>query len=177
MSSSSASGIAENIQLRRSSRPSPAKRASWMIKSPAESRQSVRRRDDDSDTDTSVYQAPTKRKRLDPATDDPSSDESMTKSSQPRRKLKKPTKPSSKRQSTRKTICSQQDTQGSEMDASTNDSQAVSLTINLVQDLDEENEKVAKKPKKQHQYNNIRDYFKEMETYLNVSLFCFHQSM
>ncbi|KAH9817194.1 hypothetical protein DFH28DRAFT_1081420 [Melampsora americana] len=177
MSSSSASGVAESIQLRRSSRPSPARKASRMIESPADSRRSVRRRDDDSDTDTSIYQAPTKRKRLEATTDDPSSDDSMTKSSQPRRKLKKPTKPPSKRQSNRKTMSSQQDTQGSKFDASTNDSQAVSLTINLVQDSDEENEKVAKNPKKQHQYDNIRDYFKEMETYLNVSLVCFHQSM
>lgn len=76
MSSLSTSGVADNPRVCLSSQPSPAKKASQMIESPADSRRSVRRRDEDSDTDTSLYQAPTKRKRDDPATDEASSDHS-----------------------------------------------------------------------------------------------------
>ncbi|EGG04262.1 uncharacterized protein MELLADRAFT_89478 [Melampsora larici-populina 98AG31] len=172
MSSSSTSGVADIPRVRRSSRPSPAKKASQMIKLPADSGRSVRRHDEDSDTDTSVYQAPTKRKRDDPATDEASSDHS--KASRPHRKLKNPRKSTSGQQSksSQKSSCSQQ-AQGSQMDAGTNGSQAVTLKINLVQDSNEENEKVAKKPKKEQHYDNIRDYFDEMETYINVSFLLF----
>lgn len=74
--------------------------------------------------------------------------------------------------SSQKLSCSQQ-AQGSQMDASTNGSQAVTLKVDLVQDSDGENEKVAKKPKKEHHFDDICDYFDEMETYINVSFLLF----
>lgn len=172
MSSSSASGVASHPKVCRSTRPSPAKKPSRMVQSPADSRGAVRREDEASDSDISVCPAPSsgKRKRQEPTTDDESSDQTNT--PQPRRRpnqYKNPRKSFSKTQSNRqsKSDRSQKATQESE-NASL--SKSVSLQINLVQDSDEENEKVSMKQKKVPQFDNIREYYDEMISIVNVSV-------
>ncbi|EGG10400.1 uncharacterized protein MELLADRAFT_94366 [Melampsora larici-populina 98AG31] len=154
---------------RRSSRPSPARIRSQMIEVPSDSRRTAQRHYDPSDSESSVYQPPSssKRKRDDPPTEDEHSDHSQ--SLQPRHKAKNPTKSSSQTRSKR---CRQvqsdlsQQAQGSDNIAS---SQAVPLQVDLIQDSDGENAKVAKKPKKEHTFDNIRDYFNEMTTVINFN--------
>lgn len=156
MSSSSA----PQHTVRCSSRPSPARKRPHLINSPADSRRSVRRHDDDSQSDGSVYQPEpsTKRKHPDTTTDDDASNESShrpPKRRHPSKDQSKPPKNAGKQ---------------SEINAGSSAGVSLELEVNLVQDLEEENEKVAGKPtKKVIKYNNVRDYYDEMITVINVS--------
>ncbi|EGG11511.1 uncharacterized protein MELLADRAFT_91082 [Melampsora larici-populina 98AG31] len=157
--SSSSSATEQRPSVRRSSCPSPARRQSHLIDSPADSRRAIRRRDDESETESSVYQPSNKRKRTDTVLDDGTSDQST--SHQPRHKGKTRRQSSSapKAKPKRRSTLPKHTAKASE------NGQPLSLEINLIQDSDEENDKV--KIKEVDNYDPIRDYYDEMTTIIN----------
>lgn len=155
MSSSSVPNSQSNI--RRSSRPSPARKQSHLIDSPADSRRAIRRRDEDSESDASVIRVTTttsaKRKRKEVPTDDPDHSSSEQRQPEPAKKPRKSISALKK-----KSKQPDQPTQTTDNDASSQ--VGISLEVNLRQDSDEENNKVsAKKPKTGPRYDPIRDYY------------------
>lgn len=155
--SSSSAPMDSRPSIRRSSRTSPFRKQSHMIESPSDSRRSVRRREEDpeSDSSVSIYQRSSKRKRSNTITSDVS--EHST-SQRPRNKSKNP------RQSSKKT--SESKKRASQPEES---SQGLILKINLRQDSEEENEKV--KMKEIDPYDPVRDYYENYKTIINASTF------
>ncbi|EGG01108.1 uncharacterized protein MELLADRAFT_92753 [Melampsora larici-populina 98AG31] len=150
------------------SRPSPARKHHNLITSPADSRRTVQRQDDDSQSESSVYQptptTSTKRKCTNCTKDKASSEEEA--SPQPPqccRKIPRTTTSATKKCSKR----SKQPTKPSDGDANIQAQGGVKLTIDLVQDSEDENKKVEKKPAKPRLFNPIREYFEPVITIIN----------
>ncbi|KAH9816260.1 hypothetical protein DFH28DRAFT_887461 [Melampsora americana] len=160
--------------LRRSGRPSPARKQSRMIVSPADSRRAARR-DEEYESDSSVCHVPasTKRKHPDPTTDDGTSDYSNSQQSRTNYSNSQQSRTRSQPKNKTKSRLKSQPRSDSSHQATPNDrsSQPVSLQINLAQDSEDENKKVTKKPKLGSQFDNIRDYYEDMIPTTNVSIF------